>query len=239
MKRKKFLRYLLFIGAALLVLVIIYGLWMTKEYRKFHSNDPLVWKKEIREFKKIDEKTTYPANSVLFVGSSSIRFWNSLAEDMAPIPVIQRGFGGSKIGDILYWTPDIILSHNVNKIVVFVGTNDLADQNNDGYPADIAMKVEELEQHVHQYLPNTVIYYISITPTPDRWNVWHKADETNKLIKAYAEKTPNLEFLDFTEEFLLPDGTPNSDLFRIDGLHLNEEGYAIWTKRLKPLLSEE
>ncbi len=236
MHRKRFLKILAIIFGAIVVIIIIAGLWMMKEVRKFESNDPLVWKKEIRHFKKLDKKNKYPDNAVLFVGSSSIRFWNSLSEDMAPIPVIRRGFGGSKIGDVIYWAPELIYCHNVNKIVVFVGTNDITGHHGDLSPQDLAEHVKKLVESIHEHNPGSTVYYISITPTPDRWKVWPRAKEANNLIRDYASVTDKFKFLDFTEAFLNEKGVPDEKYFKVDGLHLNKEGYAIWTKRIKPLL---
>lgn len=239
MKRKIVTRYLVPALSLALVIIILAGLWMGREYRKFQSNDPVVWKKEIHQFQKLDNKQTYPENAVLFVGSSSIRFWNSLEEDMYPIPVIKRGFGGSRIGDLVYWAPETILKYKTRKVVVFAGTNDFTGHTYDSPPEKVADNVMALVRHIHDAQPETRIYYISITPTPDRWEVWPRAQQANELIKKEAERTHDFVFLDYTSDFLLPDGSPNPDLFKIDGLHLNDKGYAIWTAKLKPVLAEK
>jgi lysophospholipase L1-like esterase len=236
MKKRKLLRNITIVGGILVIAIIVAGLWMMGEIRKFESDDPLVWKKEIRAFEKIDKQTTYPENAVLFVGSSSIRFWSSLSEDMDPVPVIQRGFGGSKIGDVIYWAPELILSHKVKTVVVFVGTNDITGHHGDSSPKEVAEKVIKLENIIHEHDPEIIIYYISITPTSDRWDVWPQAYHANKLISDFASTATNFYFLDFTNDFLTDKGLPNKDYFKIDGLHLNEKGYAIWTNRIKPLL---
>ena len=217
----------------LVLAVFIGGTWLSRELRKYEENDPRAWKKDIRELTKDDRKTTYPENAVLFVGSSSIRLWETLEEDMHPIPVIQRGFGGAKIGDVLYWAPKIILKYKTNKIVVFAGTNDIVGSEYDATPQEVADKTKELANLIHQNKPDTKIYYISITPTPDRWKVWPRADSANRIIQQFAEETQNFVFLDFAAQFLLEDGTPDSSLFIEDGLHLNGKGYGIWTEGIR------
>ena len=82
--------------AGLFLAVLIGGTWLSRELRKYEENDPRAWKKDIRQLTKDDRKMNFPDNAVLFVGSSSIRLWETLAEDMHPTPVIQRGFGGAK-----------------------------------------------------------------------------------------------------------------------------------------------
>jgi len=238
MHRKKFIKILVVSAGILLVLFIIAGLWMRKEIRKFESNDPLVWKKEIHKFKKLDDNNDYPENAVLFVGSSSIRFWKSLGEDMSPVPIIQRGFGGSKIEDVIYWAPELIYCYNVSEIVVFAGTNDITGRSSDLSPQDLADNVLKLAEIIYEHNSKTIIYYISITPTPDRWDVWPRAKQANELIKAHADSYENFIFLDFTDEFMNKEGIPDAKFFKVDGLHLNSVGYAIWTKRIKPILEE-
>jgi lysophospholipase L1-like esterase len=89
---------------------------------------------------------------------------------------------------------------------------------------------------VHAALPETPIYYISITPTPSRWKYWPAVREANCLIKAHTRTDSRLHFIDMTDAIMGPDGKPNRGLFRIDRLHPNQAGYAQWTATIKPVL---
>src|SRR5512136_2002320 len=150
------------------------------------SGDPLAWESAIRKFEARDRRQPPPANVIVFTGSSSITFWASLEQDMAPLPVINRGFGGSRIDDVVYYADRIVIPYHPRATVLFAGTNDIAGPKPKtaqevfaGYLAFIHI--------VDAALPETPIYYISITPTPSRWRYWPIVSEANCLIKAYTE----------------------------------------------------
>ena len=58
---------------------------------------------------------------VVFVGSSSIRLWSTLEEDMAPVPALNRGYGGSRIFDTIYWADRLVTAHDPTVIVASDG----------------------------------------------------------------------------------------------------------------------
>jgi lysophospholipase L1-like esterase len=202
---------------------------------KSQSGDPLAWESTIRKFEAHDQIQPPPTGVIVFTGSSSITFWSTLQRDMAPLPVINRGFGGSHMHDVVYYAPRLVVAYRPRAVVVFAGTNDLsgskpktAQEVFDGYRAFVEV--------VHAALPETPIYYISITPTPSRWKYWPIVQETNRLIEAYINTDPRLHFIDLTDAILGPDGKPDRGLFRIDRLHPNQKGYAVWTSIIKPIL---
>jgi lysophospholipase L1-like esterase len=122
--------------------------------------------------------------------------------------------------------------------VLFAGTNDIA-----GRKPKTAQEVFEgycaFVKVVHAALPQTPIYFISITPTPSRWKNWLIVRKANRLIKTRTETDPRLHFIDLTDVILGPDGRPRRDLYRIDRLHPNRKGYAVWTAAIKPILQAE
>ena len=199
------------------------------------SGDPLAWESAIRKFEAHDRLQSPPANAIVFTGSSSITFWSTLEQDMAPLPVINRGFGGSRLCDVVYYAPRIVVAYRPRAVVLFAGTNDLAGSKPktaqevlDGYRAFV--------DAVHTALPETPIYYISITPTPSRWKHWPIVQEANRLIRAHTATDPRLHFIDMTDAVLGADGKPDRSLFRIDRLHPNKRGYAVWTAKIKSIL---
>jgi len=202
---------------------------------KSQSGDPLAWESTIRKFEAHDQLQPPPPNVIVFTGSSSITFWSTLERDMAPLPVINRGFGGSHMHDVVYYAPRLVVAYRPRAVVLFAGTNDLAGSKPktaqevfDGYRAFVEV--------VHAALPVTPIYYIAITPTPSRWKYWPIVQETNRLIEAYTQTDPRLHFIDLTKTILSVDGKPDRGLFRIDRLHPNQKGYAVWTSIIKPIL---
>jgi len=199
------------------------------------SDKPDAWEWSISRFEAQDRVSPPAKGVIVCTGSSSITFWKTLEQDMAPLPVINRGFGGSRIHQVAYYVDRIVVPYHPRAVVLFAGTNDLA-----GPKPRTAQQVFEgylaFVQAVHAALPETPIYYIAITPTPSRWKHWPVVRETNRLIEAHTQTDPRLHFIDMTDAILGPDGKPNRDLFRIDRLHPNQAGYAKWTATIKPIL---
>lgn len=219
--------------SAVVVLVVVAYLFfdVSQRLEKARSEDPLVWASEIETFA---ERGAGEPGSLLFVGSSSIRFWDELAEDMAPAPVVNRGFGGSKIGDVVYYADTLFEANDPRAIVIFVGTNDMTPQQTksvDTMTASFAaMMVALRKQH-----PDTAVYYIAITPSPLRWAIWDEAVAVNEAIQTLILQMPNTNFID-TGNALMTDGEPNPDNYVFDGLHLSAEGYDIWAEIIRSRL---
>lgn len=231
-------RVLLFLLVALLASGIALGFWIHDEFSKLESDDPLVWKEDIAAL-KADDLNVSPGQAVLFVGSSSIRFWDALEEDMAPIPVIKKGFGGAKMRDIIHYAEDLILPYQPKAIVLFAGTNDISGRANDKSPEQLFQDFKELAQLLEQRLPNTPLYFLAMTPTTTRWEVWPEVDKANRLIQAYAEEKEQIRYIDTTYFFINEQGQPNEDLLWWDGVHLNTSGYRLWTLLIKEALQSD
>jgi hypothetical protein len=197
--------------------------------------DPQAWEASIRRFEVREHLNPSPADAILFTGSSSITFWSSLAQDMAPLPVLNHGFGGSRMSAVVHYAGRIALPWHPRAIVLFAGTNDIADPK----PATAQQVFEgylAFVDAIRAILPGTPIYYISITPTPLRWKYWPVVREANHLIQAHTHTNPALHFIDIAGAFLGPDGLPDRRLFRYDRLHPNARGYEKWTALIKPVL---
>lgn len=190
----------------------------------------------ILKYEEQDQKNGYQPESVLFTGSSSIRMWKSLAEDMSPIPVLNRGFGGSTIPEVTYYADRIILPHHPKIIVFYCGENDLS---NDEAKSDLALKsFEEFHRFMNDKLPKTKVFFIAIKPSISRWHYWSKMNEANEKIEKFINSKDNYYFVDTASGMLDENGTVLQDIFIKDNLHMNAKGYAIWTKVVKPLLEE-
>ena len=211
------------------------GLEMFVSGIKSARGDPDAWESSIRKFEAQDRLMPPSPNRIVFVGSSSFTFWSTLERDMSPLPVINRGFGGAKINDVVRYADRIVIPYRPRAIVLFAGTNDIADPK----PAT-AQEVFEgylsFVKLVQATLPETPIYYVAITPSASRWKLWHIAREANQLISAHTKSDPRLRFIDLTDHLLGTDGKPNRSLYRIDRLHPNKKGYAKWTDVIKPVL---
>lgn len=214
------------------------GVEIIRMIRSSLSTDPDAWEWAIARFEAEDRRHPPQPGTIVFTGSSSITLWSTLAQDMAPLPVINRGFGGSRIDQVARYVDRIVVPYAPRAIVLFAGTNDIsgrqpktAQQVYEGYRAFVA--------NVRAALPETPIYYISITPTPSRWALWPVVREANDLIRAHAASAADhLHFIDLTPDILGPDGKPRRELYRADKLHPNAKGYALWTTHIKPVLSQ-
>ena len=190
------------------------------------------WKNEIQEFKELDSTETYDNDAILFAGSSSIRLWNTIGKDMFPFKIIKRGYGGAKLNDFAYYAKEIIYPHNFKALVLFIA-NDISGSEKDKNPEDVAALFSYTIDLVRDRYYDEPIFWIQITPTLNRWDVWEKTNEVNNLIKKICENSNNLYFIETESLFLTNEGLPNTDLFIEDQLHLNKEGYHIWSKKIK------
>jgi lysophospholipase L1-like esterase len=190
---------------------------------------------EIAAFETADKKTPPPQGAVLFLGSSSIRLWSTLTKDFPELTVLNRGFGGSQISDSIRYADRIVLPYKPKMIVFYAGGNDI---NAGKSPQQVFQDFQTFVAKVHSALPATRIVYISINPSVARWSQEEKVLEANRLIEDYTKKqngkTARLSFLDSHSKLLSPEGKPRPEILRQDSLHLNAEGYKLWTAILKP-----
>lgn len=198
--------------------------------------DPARFEKAIREFEALDAKSPPPSNPIVALGSSTIRLWaKELPTDLAPLTIIPRGFGGSNMYDALHYADRIAINYKPRAILLYEGDNDLAQGISPEIIRDTFLK---LVAKVHAQLPETRIYVISIKPSEARSHLWLMGGQkANRLLAEACAKDKRLLYLDITKPMLV-EGKPRPDIFLNDHLHLNREGYLLWTKTLKPILHE-
>jgi len=177
------------------------------------------WESEIQKFEQSDRAETYPKESVLFAGSSSIRLWSSLESDMAPYPVIQRGYGGAKLSDFAVYADRVLNPHECRAIVIFIA-NDITGGEQDKSPEQVLTLYRNVIKTIRRHHKETPVFWIAITPTTSRWKAWPQIQKANNLIKEYSESQDNLYFIRTDFAFLGQDGKPKDELFRDDMLHL-------------------
>jgi lysophospholipase L1-like esterase len=199
------------------------------------SQDPEFFADEIAAFEAADREHAPPVRPIVFVGSSSIRLWKTLAEDMAPLPVINRGFGGSQLTHAIHFADRIVVHYRPRAVVLYAGDNDL-DERTGKTAADVVSDFQTFASLVHSYVPDTRIYYLAIKPSRMRWARWPEMAQANAEIAALCAADPRLGFLDVATPMLASGEPPARELFIFDGLHLSERGYALWTSVVKPRL---
>ena len=192
------------------------------------------WEETIRQFEQWDRKNTFPSDAVLFVGSSSILMWPT-RECFDGLDVINRGFGGSQISEVNYFAERIVLCYEPKVIVFYAGDNDVAAGKNARRVFDDYKKFVKL---VHDEMAETRIIYVGIKPSGSRWSLWPVMNEANMMIKDFSARNGRLFYFDSATPLLDGDGKPNPAFFLKDQLHLNDKGYEVWTKRIRPIINE-
>ena len=200
------------------------------------SLDPAFFESAIVAFEESDRESPPKPGGIVFVGSSSIRFWDSLEADMAPLPAVERGFGGAHMAHVLYNADRIILPYAPQAVVVYAGDNDLA-KGSGKTAEDVTRDFQQLVAQLRAAQPGLPIYFITIKPSTRRWDRWPEMDRANRQIAALAQNDAHLSILDIATPMLGPTGEPpRSELFALDGLHLSDAGYQLWTEVVRAQL---
>lgn len=190
------------------------------------------WEQDMQRFAAADAVAPPPRHAVLFVGSSSIRFWDSLAADFPAVPVINRGFGGSQIRDSTWYADRIIIPHAPRQVILYAGDNDLSSGRS---PSQLRADFRAFVRHVRQALPGVRIAYLSTKPSPSRANLLQGQRKANALIRADAVRL-QVQFIDVFTPMLDARGQPREELFGEDRLHMNQAGYRLWQGIVAPYL---
>jgi len=193
------------------------------------------WEKEIAAYEQMDRTNPPPKGTLLFIGSSTIRLWKTLAQDFPQHRVINRGFGGSEIVDATHFADRIILPYRPRMVFLRAGGNDL---NAGKSPEQVFADYKEFVTKVHSQLPETEIVFISLSPSIARWKQADQEKAVNRLIEEFTKRVPHLKYLETYPLPLGPDGRPRPELFLADKLHFNAEGYKLLVERVRPYLSK-
>lgn len=226
---QRFLKVIGYFALALLVLGALPAYTIFQELRKAASDDPKVYEDDVAA---LVSNSNGARGRVIFIGSSSIRFWSTLEQDMQPLGVLRHGFGGAKLADIEYYAKRLVGDFDPRAVLVFAGTNDIHPRAGKS-PAELLAVYQAFVERVRAGSENVPIYYIGITPSRLRWEFWPVVQRTNELIRNYCESVPGLFYIETGPALLATDGKPDSKNYRFDGLHLSDAGYAIWTKIIR------
>ncbi len=193
----------------------------------FADDAPSKWEKEIAAFEAKDKTSPPEKGGIVFVGSSSIRKWTTLAEDFPHHRVLNRGFGGSQIADSVQFAGRIVIPYAPRTVVLYAGGNDL---NAGKAPESVFVDFLAFVARIRADLPETEIAVISVAGNPKRWAQVEKVRTLNALVADYCGKHPRMKFIDVFPAMMGSDGLPLPDIFLKDKLHMNEKGYRIWTQ---------
>jgi lysophospholipase L1-like esterase len=184
---------------------------------------------EIERFEAADRVRPPAPGGVVFVGSSSIRLWPDLAAAFPGVPVLNRGFGGSTLPEVLRYAPRVVLPYRPRLVVLYAGDNDLAEGRT---PEHVAGDYRRLVARLRREVPAVRVAFVAIKPSPSRRALMPRVREANRLIRAEVERDGRQRYVDVFTPMLRADGEPRPELFQADSLHMTAAGYALWRERL-------
>lgn len=189
----------------------------------------------IRAFERQDSLSPALPGAALFTGSSSFAIWDSMASDLAPFPVVNRGFGGSTMAELLHYADRIILPCKPGSLWIYEGDNDLTLS---GYTADsVLAQAHRLIAWAKQELPTGVpMYFLAIKPSPARRHLAAEAGRYHDSLRAWSAADPQIRFVDIASPMYDGSGRLRAELFSSASLHMNRQGYALWKEVLIPEL---
>ncbi len=197
------------------------------------AQDPHRFQAEIDVYKASSETFAPAGDRILFTGSSTIRLWPDLRADFPGFNVMNRGFGGSHMSDLLFYADTLIMPYKPDWIFIYEGDNDLAS----GKTAEeILAAAGELITRIRQKLPGTRICFMAAKPSLARWNLKDNYLDFNRLLKKFVRRYRHVYLLDMWNKMLDPGGKPMADIFVADGLHMNRKGYDIWMNEVSSFL---
>ena len=203
------------------------------------TTSTIPFQEEINVFIKKDSIAMPADNSILFVGSSSFNYWKDIRNYFPGYPIINRGFGGSSLTDIIYFNQETILKYKPKQIYIYCGENDFAASDTIT-PQIVFERFETLYKIIRTNLGSKIpVLYVSIKPSVARWSMEDKFVTANGLIRNYINMQKNTQFLDVHTAMLDKNGEVFKDIFIADNLHMNAKGYAIWQKIIAPTLVQE
>ena len=200
------------------------------------AESPVRFETEIVAFEAADRARPPVPGGIVFVGSSSFRMWADLAQAFPGLHVVNRGFGGSTLPEVLRAAPRIVLPHRPATVALYAGDNDLEEGRT---PAQVLADYRAFAALLRASVPEVRIVVVSIKPSPARWLLAGAAREANALLAAEIARDPRARFVDVFTPMLGVDGLPRPELYTEDRLHMTPAGYAIWRAALAPVLAED
>lgn len=194
------------------------------------------YQNEIDAFKKLDSIQPPPKHPILFVGSSSFTKWKTINKDLPGYPILNRGFGGSRLSDVIHYAEETIFKYHPKQIYIYCGENDLA-MDSTVTPEILLERYKQLHGMIRKKMGSKIpIVFISIKPSIARWKLENKYLTSNQLVKAFLSRDKYASYLDVHQPMLDQNQEVLKDIFVEDNLHMNAKGYAIWIKVIAPTL---
>jgi lysophospholipase L1-like esterase len=216
-----------------IVCILLFAIASSQAPSQLHAQP---FKQEVLQFQKSDSIVMPPKGQIVFAGSSSFTKWKDVAMYFPGYPIINRGFGGATLVDLIYYVDESIVKYQPSQVFIYCGENDLADVDTVS-PATVLNRFKTLHQILLKKLPrSTEIVFVSIKPSIARWHLETKYLEANRIIKDYVETQKHLRFLNIHNAMLDDNKEVLKDIFIADKLHMNPKGYQIWQKQFVSFL---
>jgi lysophospholipase L1-like esterase len=191
------------------------------------------YEEEVRTLEAKVRQRPATARYIAFYGSSTIRLWSSLEADFPHWPVLNLGFGGSTLEACAHFFTRTVIPLKPRELLLYAGDNDLGDGK---LPEHVLAAFRRLVQLWQTELPGTKLWFLSIKPSPSRWNLFERIRLANRLIQEEIASIPAAQYLDLVPRMLGSNGQPRRELFAADGLHLSPAGYRVWAEAVQAVL---
>ncbi len=197
---------------------------------------PPPFEADIRAFREMDRTNAPTPGGILFVGSSIFRQWTNVTSAMAPLPVVNRAFGGSRTADQLLRFDAVVVPWAPRLVVYYCGSNDLKA----GEPPEaIFGRFREFDERLRRDFSTTRLVFVSATRSPDREPMWDRVDDYNRRVREHCLATPGRTFVDVNPLLFDAAGRPRLELYQPDRLHLLPAAYAEFARVLRPVVARE
>jgi len=191
--------------------------------------------KDIADFARRDAVQMPAPDGIVLTGSSSFKLWKNAVQDLAPLPIVNRGFGGSTLPEVIYYIDETVLRYQPKTVVTYCENDMFQDKTKT--PEQTRDSYVEFTRLVREKLPDVQMYFVSLKPSPSRWARRAEVIRVNQLIEDFTKKDKNHGYIDVWTT-MLKNGRPDSGIYLKDSLHMNTEGYRRWTEVIKPVLSK-
>jgi lysophospholipase L1-like esterase len=187
------------------------------------------YENDVKKLEALKGSLPYTPETI-FYGSSSIRLWEDMYDDLKSLRPVNLGFGGSTLAACVWFFDRIMESYAPQHIVCYAGENDLGDGRT---PEEVCIFFRQFQACLQKRFPDVPLTFISIKPSLTRWNLEPQVRYCNQLIKEEIDKTNGKQhYLDIFPHMINADGQPEKELFEKDGLHLSRKGYLLWKEVL-------
>lgn len=215
-------------------IVAVFGL-LAAGHALAGMEDPKRYEKDVAVMEAAAKAHPLPTNAVLFIGSSNIRLWATLAEDFSEWPVINHGFGGSHLSDVAFYVDRLVVPFKPRAVVISAGVNDIHAGRT---PDEVFGSATDAVARIQSALPGVPVVFAGLLPAPSRVGELGRQREVNRQISTWMAGRAGVTFVDAFDLFLKPDGTLREDLYIQDRLHHTGEAYRLRAEGLKPVLTK-